>query len=162
MRAARVLAHPVFMIALTLFGVACHPLQKASLPGTGLPGNSVLWGKVADDDGQPIVGAEIEITGCALAGVRKTTSNEQGYYEIPFLPSGRNYVVSLHAYGYTNYSRSRVQLYAGSSVKIDLLATNRLYFWVSVASPMLDFRSTGSHTIIQENPETGLQEVHSP
>ncbi len=134
---------------------ACHPKREAAGPAnTGLPGHSVIRGKVTTPEGHPISDASVTITGPALSGTRTTTTDKRGYYYLPQLPSGGGYNILVRASG-----RPDIRLY---DITLPPRFTLRLPFAlfsrgdpVQVKTSMIDYTSTGGSTTYTVDPVSG-------
>jgi len=78
----------------------------------------VLSGKVLDDTGMTLPGANIVVKGSAIDGLRGTTADAQGAYRIERLPLGV-YEVTASFVGYETVVITGVQVQAGASVSRD-------------------------------------------
>ena len=70
-----------------------------SLPGMAQTQGGSLQGKITDEAGQPVAGALIEVRGPALQAYLGTATDTAGQYQLPFVPTGRDYEVKVEAPG---------------------------------------------------------------
>jgi len=134
----------LLVLALATAGVGCAS-PGGRVPSTGLPGPCRIRGRVFDllahEKGreEPIAGAEVRLTGPALAGVRVTHTDATGAYSFPQIPPGRNYRVSASADGYM-ICGNPVILEGSQTVMMDvyLYAPGTIQF-INADSTMLDY-----------------------
>jgi hypothetical protein len=75
-------------------------------------------GAVADESQGVIPGATITVTNTATNDTRVATSNDQGQYSIPFLPSGR-YTITCGLAGFQTVVRKDVVLETDQEIRVD-------------------------------------------
>lgn len=63
-------------------------LQVTAWPAMAQQHRASVRGRVTDASGAPLTGAEVTATHHATAEVRRTRSDEQGFFAVPELPPG--------------------------------------------------------------------------
>jgi hypothetical protein len=81
-----------------------------------------ILGTVQDSTGAVIPGAKVLVREQDTNVERGTSSNELGYYELPFLPPG-TYQVQIEQPGFKRFSRSNLKLDIGQRMEIPVLLT---------------------------------------
>lgn len=102
----RVLSLGVFLACFTncLFGQA--------VTGT-------LVGTVTDSSGAVVPNATVLTTETATGVVRRTQTNAEGWYTLPYLPPG-TYRVEVEAPGFKKFIRDNIELRATMSTRVDV------------------------------------------
>jgi outer membrane receptor protein involved in Fe transport len=77
-----------------------------------------LVGNVTDESGAAIPNASVTATNRDTNLVRQTTTNNEGLYGFPNVPSG-NYVVKVTAPGFSEFTGAVVQVAANTTVRVD-------------------------------------------
>ena len=101
----------LFTVIISLFLVSiisAQGLQTGSIKGT-----------VTDDEGTPLPGVAVTVTGPALIGSISSITNQRGAYRCPALPSG-TYEVLAELDGFTTIKRANVVLRIGMVAKINI------------------------------------------
>src|ERR1043166_3759678 len=75
-------------------------------------------GIVTDPSGLVLVDAQMEAANVGANAVSKTVTNQEGYYEFPFLPTG-NYILSAQHPGSRRATTKEIELHAGTKPRID-------------------------------------------
>lgn len=90
------------------------------LPGAGVASaqTAQVVGTVTDASGGAVPGATITITNVATNDGRVAVSNEQGQYNVPFLPSG-GYTVKCELQGFQTTLRKGIVLETDQEVRVD-------------------------------------------
>ncbi len=100
----------VFTILISLFGAAAFSQIRES--GT-------IQGNITDDEGNPLPGVTVKISGTNMIGGEKFyTTNKNGYYRFPSIPPGP-YTVSADIDGFQKQIRQGIWLNANMSLTID-------------------------------------------
>ena len=73
-----------------------------------------IIGQIVDELGDPLPGANIEVTGSEIVGRTGATAGLDGRYEVSNLPAGR-YVVKVTYVGYVTHTAKEVQVLTGDS-----------------------------------------------
>ena len=101
------------LIATTILFLSCGSLQAQSIE------DGKILGKLVDSTGQPIPGAQIEITSDALiSGSRTTTSAENGTYVFLSVPVGL-YNASASLTGFKTSVQERIPILGGTVRTVD-------------------------------------------
>jgi hypothetical protein len=77
-------------------------------------------GRVSDPAGSVVPEARIVITNVETGAARETTSNDQGYYNMPSLSPG-NYRVTVQKEGFKSIARSGMQLLSDDKARLDFV-----------------------------------------
>lgn len=104
------LAGAVFVLALLLQPIASAQSQFATLSGT-----------VTDESGAVVTGAKVTVKPMGSADVRKTVTNQDGFFSVPTLPAGR-YEVFVEMKGFQRWQGTEITLNGADSrdMKIEL------------------------------------------
>ena len=100
------------LIATTILFLSCGSLQAQSIE------DGKILGKLVDSTGQPIPGAQIEITSDALISSRTTTSAENGTYVFLSVPVGL-YNASASLTGFKTSVQERIPILGGTVRTVD-------------------------------------------
>ncbi|MGA7622271.1 MAG: carboxypeptidase regulatory-like domain-containing protein [Candidatus Acidiferrales bacterium] len=80
---------------------------------------ATLNGTVHDSTGAVVAGAEITVGNAAIGIAKTTTSNADGDWVVPYLPSGA-YDISISAKGFKKYEAKGVVLRVGQKARVDV------------------------------------------
>ena len=124
-----------------------------------------LTGRIMDHAGEPIPGAQVEVTSTALiSGKRVTNSSENGTYVFLNLPNG-TYSVAATLPGFKTITRGNVPISTGGVATIDLqmefgdVAEN---VEVSGATPLVDIKTSTVETKFDDTQLTTLPTARDP
>ena len=81
--------------------------------------SGTLSGQIRSKDGKPIAGAQVRISAAQLIAARVVTSDANGMYRAPLLPSGE-YTISASAPGFIGSEARGVRVGLGSKLVQDL------------------------------------------
>ena len=113
------------------------------LPGRGQTTGGSLQGRVVDLAGQPIAGAQIQVSGPNVQGFLGAATNLDGVYLFPYVPAGRGYEVKAEAEGYATVVRKGIAIPLGARVDLPFtMAEGKTEVVVTVAAPLVDLKST--------------------
>jgi hypothetical protein len=125
-------------------------MYRIILPALFIPGwlaaqefRGTILGRVNDPTGAAVPNATIEAINVNTGTINRTTSNEAGNYQIPFLLPGA-YKITAEAAGFKKIERSDVQLTISSLMTVDFtfeLGTAAESITVTTAPPLLDLAS---------------------
>ena len=123
------------------------PVMLFSLPGAAQVARGTLNGRVTDDSGAIVVGAQVVAHDNATGAEYKAVSDSAGEYTIPFLNPG-TYTVKITYAGFKSFNKTGLVVDANEHVRADAaLAVGGASEEVSVAadSPLLEtsMASTG-------------------
>ncbi len=142
---------------MIITAAACHPKREAAGPAnTGLPGHSVIRGKVTTPEGHPISDASVTITGPALYGTRTTTTDKRGHYYFPQLPSGKGYIMTVRAPRWPEITRDDITIPPYFTLTLWVTLTpygNDGGF--KAGTTMIDYTRTGGTTTYTVDPASG-------
>jgi hypothetical protein len=115
-----------------------------------------LRGRVLDENGEPVAGAQVTIRSQAQGFVRNTTTNDQGEFTLQVLPTGE-YTASITAAGYSPTESRDLRVEAGSAnvYAFDLVSGGGDEIVVTAARAQLSFNetTTGIQLNVQELAE---------
>ena len=124
-----------------------------------------LRGKVVDENGQPLPGVSITISGPALIGTFTTVTNEEGIFRAPYLRPGKDYEIKAELQGFTTVIRKGIIINAGTTVSIELemkQAPLAEEVTVVAASPTVDVVSSKTSTTLTSEIITSLPLSRNP
>jgi len=131
------------LLLLTALSLSAQELQTGTIRG-----------KVVDENGQPLPGVSITITGPSLLGKATVATSEAGTFRVPLLPPGRDYEVKAELEGFDIVIRKGIIVNVGAIVTIDLQmkpSTLKEEVTVTAASPTVDVvRSTKSTLVTSD------------
>lgn len=109
------------------------------------PTSGTLAGKVVDNEGKPLPGATITITG--PGGDRSAQTDAQGDFEFRFVPAG-TFKVKVDMAGFAPMQFSTVPVNAGQTtrVPVKLIAGKTEEVTVTSATPIIDVKRVGVQT----------------
>ncbi|HXJ37756.1 MAG TPA: TonB-dependent receptor, partial [Bryobacteraceae bacterium] len=108
---ARLLAATLLVAAAT-FGVA--PSLNAQAVSI-----ASITGRVTDDQGASVAGAQIRVTGTETGSVFTAVSNGEGLYTVPSVPIGAYNLEATYS-GFQTYVQSGIQLRVGDQIQINV------------------------------------------
>ena len=105
-----------------------------------------LEGRILDDQGQPVVGAEVRITGVALQGERLVSTRSDGRFSFPALAIG-SYQIQFGLVGQEPLTLEDVRVRLGQTTDLgDIQLTDQVYVMedlvVTGRAPMINSAST--------------------
>jgi hypothetical protein len=107
-------------------------------------------GKVVDEQGSPLPGVSVEVTGSRLVGASATVTDASGIYRVFSLPSGE-YNVTFSLQGFKTYKREAVVLQLEQTITLNVtLEVSALEEEVTVIgqSPLIDVKSTTKSSVM--------------
>lgn len=123
----------------------------------GLNAQSISYGKltgtISDDSGEPVPGAQVNITSEALiSGERSTTTSENGMYVFLNLPVGA-YDISASLTGFSTIVREGISISAGGVATVDFVLKMGIEESVTVteAVPIVDRKTSTVDTTFNED-----------
>jgi len=112
-----------------------------------------VYGKITDEDGNPLPGVTVTLTGAKTAPLTSITSAE-GIYRFLSLPPSRDYVVRAELAGFKTAERTGIIVVVGHNVELNLtMDMGRIEEEVTVTavSPVVDTKKTSvGITVTQE------------
>jgi hypothetical protein len=99
-----------------------------------------VLGRITDPSAAPVAGASVEVKSVETGVVTKSTSNESGNYQVPFLLPG-DYTVSVALAGFKTIERKGIRVLTNQPVTVDLaleIGPTTESVTVSAQSPMLN------------------------
>ena len=150
----------LLLLALLCCLSGCQHRRDTQANNTGLPGNCTLCGVFVAEDGQPLQGAKLQLSGPSLSGTRVAETDQFGFYWFPLVPAGHGYTILLTDQRTIPIQKDHIILLAGTTLTLPFTADTRGGMSLSAADPMIDYKATSTTTILQYNPETGQSEVN--
>jgi hypothetical protein len=141
---------PLFYIILFICFIAVTCAQDVT---------GVINGVVTDPSGAPVLGAKVTATDTDRGTALSTTTNADGFYNLPRVSVGR-YEIRVEMQGFVTAVRSGIVLQLNQTAKVDLkltLGPQTQTVTVSGGQPLLETESTQLGTVI-----TASQNVQLP
>jgi len=128
-----------------------------------------ITGKVVDEEGVPLPGVSVTVSGSAFMGTATFTTTDEGAFRFPALPPGGDYVITAELSGFNTVKRSEIIVSVGKNVTIDIkltAATLAEEVTVVAVTPAVDVKSskvsvTYSNDLIKNIP-VGRISPHEP
>ncbi len=123
-----------------------------------------IYGKVADEDGNPLPGVTVTLTGAKTAPLTSITSAE-GIYRFLSLPPARDYVLRAELGGFKTEERTGVIVVAGANVEINIRMTMGAIeeeVTVTAISPVVDTKKTAVGMNVTQEVLQGLPTARDP
>ena len=119
----------------------------------GQAASGAISGKVTDAGGRPVTGAVASVSSALIQGSRSQATDADGEFLIPYLPPGGGYVLSVEAAGYAKVVQSRITVFLGSTVSLQLALAQAEGNVVEVSAmpPMLDTKHTRLSTNLTQS-----------
>ena len=99
-----------------------------------------LVGTVTDPSGAMLAGASVIVTNVQTKATFPATTNQAGYYDVPFLPPGV-YSITFSQPGFQTLNRTNVELQLGQNARIDVamqLGATQSSVTVEAVAPLVD------------------------
>lgn len=96
-------------------------MLAAAVAQAQTPGIGAIRGRILDEAGAPVAGAEITVTNQATGFSRTARSGEGGTYLLPELPLTGTYTIRAAKEGLVPQERADIQLRAGQTAAIDVV-----------------------------------------
>jgi len=145
--------------ALTILFVL---LLTGSLMAQVRTGN--LYGKVTDEDGNPLPGVTVTLTGAVTAPLTSITSAE-GIYRFLSLPPARDYVIRCELGGFKLEERTGIIIVVGANVELNVsMAMGAIEEEVTVTavSPVVDTKKTAVGQNVTQDVLQSLPTARDP
>src|SRR5207245_1087977 len=81
--------------------------------------SSAITGTVTDSSGAILPGAKVKVTETGTGSVNTTQTNEQGQYNVPYLPIGK-YTVEVTVEGFQTFRKTDIDLAGGVTLRNDV------------------------------------------
>lgn len=107
----------------TILGMILLCVSLTSFLGSQERQSGSLRGKVVDDNGQPLPGVSITISGPALLGKATAVTNAEGLFRAPLLMPGENYELRIELPGFETIIRQGLIINVGKTISIDIQMT---------------------------------------
>jgi hypothetical protein len=128
------------------FGLSCLLFSQSRETGA-------ILGRVVDDQGNPLPGAAVSLTGESLMGSREYIADAHGAFRFPALPPGE-YALKAEMAGFKTVVQKDIRLATTVSLTIDLvmeLAAVAEEVTVRAKSPTVDIKSTETASVTLPN-----------
>jgi hypothetical protein len=107
-----------------------------------------LEGRVLDQQGQPIGGVQVVVTGPSLQGIREAKADERGYFRFFSLPTG-TFLVKLHHEAFLDIALDGVRVRLGATTSLGEIRLQQKVLEaheivVTAERPALDLTSTAT------------------
>jgi len=137
------------LISLCAILLIFSPLALSQSKYTG-----AIVGTVTDEEGTPLPGVTVTLTGPNIMGPRTAITDAEGRYRFPALPPG-TYVVKVELEGFTTVIRENLRLHTTIRLTVDLtmkIGTVEEEITVIAVSPTVDVKTseTASVTLSDE------------
>ena len=103
-----------------------------------------IFGTVVDEEGTPLPGATVTLSGPALMGTRTYVTTEEGRFRFPVLSPGE-YEVKVEVPGFQTTTRKNIICNVGKTIDVTItlkVTTVEEEVTVTAASPVVDIEST--------------------
>jgi len=103
-----------------------------------------IRGFVKDNEGNPLPGVTITVSGPAIMGTRSTVTNEEGAFRVPLLPVGI-YSITAELQGFQKVKRENIEVTLGGTVTVTIEmmpAKVEEEITVTAASPVVDVKTS--------------------
>jgi hypothetical protein len=140
-----------------LFALVLNLVITAVLGAQGLQTGAVR-GTINDDDGKPLPGVNVNVTGPALIGSLSAVTGIDGAYRVNFLPTG-TYVITANLSGFETVKREGVIVRVGMTVTINFVMspeTLKKEITVVAPSPNVDVVSTKTDVTLAQESITNI------
>jgi hypothetical protein len=117
-----------------------------------------ILGRITDPSAAPVLGASIEALNVDTGISIKSTSNEQGNYQIPFLVPG-NYTVRVEQSGFKRVERDGIRVATNTQVTLDFaleLGATTETVNVTASAPLLNTASADLGQVVERNYLTSI------
>lgn len=106
------------LFTLAVFAMVTFLFATASMAQTSTTGE--LTGTVSDQNGAPVAGADLTISGPSLLGSRTSKSNQDGTYRFLAVPPGRYTIEVAPSSGFAGYKQENITVNLSSSVTANI------------------------------------------
>jgi hypothetical protein len=127
---------------LICFGLSCLLFSQSRETGA-------ILGRVIDDQGNPLPGATVSLTGESLMGSRQYVVDTRGAFRFPALPPGE-YALKAEMPGFKTVIQKNIRLATTVSLTIDLVMEQAAVaeeVTVRAQSPTVDIKSTETASV---------------
>ena len=142
---------------ILLLIVAC--LSLLSFAGAQELQSGSIRGRVIDDNGQPLPGVTITISGPALIGKVTVVTNTEGTYRAPFVTPGSDYEIRAELPGFETMIRKGIIVNLGRTITIEIqMKTSTLKEEVVVLAPTptVDVVRSSTSTVVTSDVMASL------
>jgi hypothetical protein len=125
-------------------------LLLAAAPLSAQESRGTIFGTVTDPQAAAVPGAPVLVTNVDTNAVKRTVSNESGYYEVPLLDPG-NYSVTVESAGFRKFIQSGIILNVNSRARIDVqlqIGSQTESVSVTANAPLLETASASAGRVV--------------
>ena len=104
-----------------------------------------ITGKVVDEQGQPLPGVSVTLSGPSMLGTQTYVTTEEGHFRFPAVPPGRNYSLIVELSGFQTVNRQEIVVNVGKTSVLTIeLKQSTLEEEITVvgAAPTVDIKSS--------------------
>jgi hypothetical protein len=137
----------------TLFSILVVVLILAPIAFSQSKETGAIRGVVADEQGAPLPGVNVTLSGVNLMGVRTFVTDVNGEYRFPALPPGE-YKVRAELAGFGTVVREKIRVNTTATLTLDIQlkpATVSEEVTVTAQSPTVDVKSTETASVTLSN-----------
>ncbi|HXN22051.1 MAG TPA: carboxypeptidase-like regulatory domain-containing protein [Candidatus Dormibacteraeota bacterium] len=141
------------LVAVILFSAASPRAQEA---------RGTIKGKVTDASDAVVAGATVKITNVAMGTTLTVVSNQDGYYQEPYLIPG-TYQIVAEGSGFKTYVRDGISLRVGDTIEINIqlvVGATTESVTVTADAPLLDTTSGSMGQVVDSRRVAELPIVH--
>jgi len=142
------------ILAVIMLGLLLSPLLSSQEMQTGS-----IRGKVVEDNGQPLPGVSITISGPKLLGTVNVMARAEGMFRASYLTPGSDYEIKAELAGFETVIRKGIIINAGKTIYIEIqMAPSAISAEVTVVapSPTVDVVKSEMSTTIVANTLANL------
>lgn len=136
------------LILLSIFFLSSFLAGQGTTKDTG-----AIRGFVKDNEGNPLPGVNIVISGPAIMGTRTATTNEEGAFRVPLLPVGV-YSVTAELQGFQKIKRENIEVTLGGTITLTIEmvpAKVEEEVVVTAASPVVDVKTSSVANVFKSD-----------
>lgn len=109
-----------------------------------------ITGKIIDQDGVPLPGATMTLSGPSMMGKRTFVSTQGGNFRFPAVPPGKDYVLTVEMSGFQTAERRGIIVSVGKTITVDIQLSQEVQaeeVTVTAVAPTVDVKST-KHAVV--------------
>ncbi len=123
-----------------------------------------LYGKITDEDGNPLPGVTVTLTGARTAPLTSISSAE-GIYRFLSLPPARDYIIRCELGGFKTEERTGIIIVTGANVELNVTMTMGAIeeeVTVTAVSPVVDTKKTAVGANVTQEVLQSLPTARDP
>lgn len=124
----------ILFLSLTITSISLAQRQTGSVSG-----------QVLDDEGMPLPGVVVSLTGPNIMGILSYTTSETGDFRFPTVPPGRDCVITVEISGFQKFIRQGLIINVGKTIRLNIElkpVTLEEEITVTAAAPTVDVTSS--------------------